>query len=376
MTDHLLACIPEQYRTSTVCGLVHGMSDTAGATASLLADELRDAGMDDANLRQVFTLLVCGEPAWDGTRLAFAGIMEDHGEGKRAEFVRLQVELSRLKKCRVCIDGPFAEHEFCDWCKIHQRERMLWGSWPDTDDMRTKIREECPAVADWVVLPESLTSGFEPSEMRIASVARGFISSIRCDWQTWLRCHDAIFWSPAQKVECPKCKGEAETPSKELSLGIAKYDPCECRTGRIPRPMTRKMRCGKCNGSRTIEQPSAFGDCKVACSCGTGYTEQHISATCQPLERIAVSEIHPSHIIEWGGGNVMTFVLLAGHNGTQYRFTRMKCRTCEGRGRVDAHMNGEDIIPRGVCPSCHGATPNEWECDAWPGVVFEMPEAN
>jgi len=70
-----------------------------------------------------------------------------------------------------------------------------------------------------------------------------------------------------------------------------------------------------------------------------------LAATCQPLEMVTFSD----------------------HSGwNSFReFTRENCPTCGGEN------HGRGYVTQ--CPTCFGTPPNRWLCDAWPGLVFVMP---
>ena len=104
---------------------------------------------------------ILDDPADDLPRLAYADLMEERGDDARAEFVRVQLELARLRRvgchegeeCNVT--GP------CDECvreveaiKLEYRERELFvanaGVW--TEDLPEQLTtKKCPYCAEQAV---------------------------------------------------------------------------------------------------------------------------------------------------------------------------------------------------------------------------------
>jgi len=309
----------------------------------ILIDALRDADATDAELIPVHQWLIQCDASRDDARLAWADLVG----GERGEFVKVQVELARTPEL-IGVSQPCTELEWNNqfpphirrdkrwectdprtrkgivhfkamnprWDELRRCERELWGSWPDENDMRAKIRQECPAIADWVVLPSSLVSWRENVD-RIAAVERGFVSSIRCDWADFLRHHAALIWSPSQTVEVP-C--------------------IDCN---------RPAYCSKCKDRHRVNIPRPF------------------VSTAQPIERCEFRDF-PFVQSHDEGPDVL-------YTTDGYRFDRVKCGTCDGRGGMDDPNGPPGREHWFSCSTCHGRPLNLWRCDAWPGVGFVMP---
>lgn len=140
--------------------------------------------------------------------------------------------------------------------------------------------------------------------------ARGFISEITCTWADWLANHESLYWHPEQFDTLPD-------------------------TGRVPRPFV---------------------------------------ATAQPLERLRLTT-WPIQI-EWLDEATVRRIAIhdarfyAEHGLVEYKFVRVKCPQCEGHGRIYPIPYFSDSE---ICPECKGVPLNEWTCDAWPGLLIEMP---
>lgn len=116
------------------------------------------------NNREGLLASVLTHPDEDHFRLIYADCLEEMGMVRLAKFIRLQIEFAKLENGN-------------QW--MEEEEINLWGCWPDTDDARTQLRELCPCLSEWVVLPESQISWREPINMSITAVRRGFIHKAR-----------------------------------------------------------------------------------------------------------------------------------------------------------------------------------------------------
>lgn len=113
--------------------------------------------------RAAFIAAICAAPDDDLPRLVFSDWLEENGEPERAEFIRVQIKLSRLICSPFCRDGCV-----CEVGDLRRREReLLEIDWIDQDGM-----------------PKFGGSTF--------SYRRGFIESITCSWSNWQRHADAI----------------------------------------------------------------------------------------------------------------------------------------------------------------------------------------
>lgn len=219
--DALLAAIPAELRTRDVCGVLDGM-DSDCSTMPILLDAIRDTGGTEDHVLAVVRSMIYGVPKADAPRLWYADWLEERGEVERAEFIRVQVKLSVptghcYAECRQRLYG-------CPYChrddELRRRERELWHqlpTWKEFVPWALGIATETDAT-QFTIYPNGAPSF-------LAIVSRGFIVSVTLDWQTWLRHHERLFWSPRQTVECPDLDGSVS----------AKCSTCD-GTGRIPRP--------------------------------------------------------------------------------------------------------------------------------------------
>lgn len=177
---------------------------------------------------------ILAEPAEDAPRLAFADALDDHAgrTTERAEFIRLQCEIERLRDCREVNWGDGG----VEWIRSLVRE--LGDDGPDhpalVEDLRLlreinslQTREKelyDPLHTDWLSLSgfksghygrdeetDGLCIGWasdtgKPPEF-LGAVRRGFVSKLISTAEEWLRHADAIHWHPGATMECPECRG-------------------------------------------------------------------------------------------------------------------------------------------------------------------------
>lgn len=136
----------------------------------------------------------------DTARLAFADWLEDRcdpPEPERAEFIRVQVELSHLLvdgKCPRCKDygGPCNTCEFTPIETLRRRERELFvsaGGWN---------------LVGWNDVPKFVHIGLPQSgnNAPYGLIMRGFVSALTCSWADWLAHADAILREqPVERVK-------------------------------------------------------------------------------------------------------------------------------------------------------------------------------
>lgn len=108
---------------------------------------------------------------------------------ERAEFVRAQVELARQFPGLdlPCVCRATEDKFHCPRCMAwdesessRERERELWGSWPDENDQRTHFHHLLVGgdpPTEWVILPGSMAS--DGMGNRAAVVRRGFVDEVR-----------------------------------------------------------------------------------------------------------------------------------------------------------------------------------------------------
>lgn len=147
--------------------------------------------------REALLRAVLATPEDDLPRLVMADHLDEIGEAKLAEFVRVQIELEKIDPHAKC-DGYYCQtydtgntmHVDCRGERLRNRERELWGSWPDTDDMRTHFHTQIGGhgpPTEWIILPWSLRGGSDGE--RSMYVRRGWISAVRCRLADWVgRC--------------------------------------------------------------------------------------------------------------------------------------------------------------------------------------------
>ena len=76
-----------------------------------------------------FLEAIIAAPGDDTPRLVYADWLEEHGEGERAEFIRVQIVLSSPEgvrvKCGRTKSRPECSDPECRWCFYRRRERSL-----------------------------------------------------------------------------------------------------------------------------------------------------------------------------------------------------------------------------------------------------------
>lgn len=278
------------------------------------------------------------EPANDDHRLAFAAWCQDDGDDPaRAEFIRMQVELARAKHEPPC----FGLRCSCHIAELHHRERELLTG----QNAAKWCGQESKGKIQWGLegLQVYAVGGIPPSLRIRTQWSRGFISSLTISWSDWLAHHAALYWHPEQRVECPKCKG----------------------SGRAP--FANEWQCWTCGteGKR---------------GAASGTVPRPFVATAQPLELMRLTTLDGQEAVD----SATRMFTMEGEEGPRdYRFDRVKCPTCDGRGYnrwTDMYVDGvrqyNDAPGNTVeCPDCHGIPLNCWTCDKWPGLEFTMPEA-
>lgn len=334
--DALLAHIPAELRTRDVVGVLSGM-DGDCSTMSILLDAIRDAGGTEDHVLAMVRALIYGAKKADTPRLIYADYLEESGEGQLGEFVRCQVELARTPTARIVDD------QICRKCNRRCGDRPSskyceHGGDPDgksnhawENPLRRRERELHPQgsiedirFAEILGLKGATYAARAPDWPRW-EYRRGFISSVTLDWQTWLRHHAGLFWSPRQTVEVPSgiCHCGEECESHYSGSGHSPVDMPDC----IPRPFV---------------------------------------PTAQPLETVRLTITAHRDDAEAGMFIGDWFVMPdLSKPGVGCRFDRVKCGVCDA--------GWESSVSRD-CPSCHGSPLNLWECPSeWPGVEFVMP---
>lgn len=122
---------------------------------------------------------VCADPADDTARLVMADWFQENGQGELAEFVRLQIEIER--------SPSFLAPEF-DRLRIFERK------------LRDRGCERGGFMSNW-----GAASGLPPGAA--VEWSRGFVGSLVCTAEDFLRHADAMLWHPEQTVRCGNCCG-------------------------------------------------------------------------------------------------------------------------------------------------------------------------
>jgi len=161
----------------------------------------------DADMRAAFVADICDHPADDTPRLIYADWLEEHGEEKRAELIRVQCELSLADA--VLIDLDENRDESVKLMNLMVREDEL------LDEFRS------------VWAGESLSS-IDPLG---CVFRRGFVHAIRCEESYWLEYGQAIMRS--QPVEVVRLTGkEPRFSNAESTRSVYRWWPSsEQRTG-------------------------------------------------------------------------------------------------------------------------------------------------
>lgn len=105
-----------------------------------------------------------------------------NGNAKLAEFIRVQIELANTNPSIVELVDSLHDHkweapEYWRVTYLRHKEKELWGSWPEADDVRSLMHASMPKGVEWLILPESL--GGVSGHPYVAVVRRGFIDEVR-----------------------------------------------------------------------------------------------------------------------------------------------------------------------------------------------------
>ncbi len=123
------------------------------------------------------------DPANDTTRLIAADWLDENGEGERAEFVRVQVELATL--CNYDVDEIDLKLAFP---KLASKIRELRRREYELLSLNFPLwYRECPLYAGWIEPPPG-----NAIEQAAIEFRRGFVETLRCSWADWQRHADAI----------------------------------------------------------------------------------------------------------------------------------------------------------------------------------------
>lgn len=180
---------------------------------------------------------VLAAPDDDAPRLVYADWLDEHGEGERAELIRVQSELATMMpttiRCkRAPPDDMRSFHRNCRWCHLRLRERkLLLTRLPGTSTGRPSENTRAAARYVWA----GPIAQLEDPDGNGWQFRRGFIDSITCTAADWLAHADAILaqhpvqtvrlttwpeisWGPVMRHEVPL----AEIP--EIRKQLAGWD--------------------------------------------------------------------------------------------------------------------------------------------------------
>jgi uncharacterized protein (TIGR02996 family) len=126
-----------------------------------------------------FLAAIVAEPDDDTSRLVAADFLEEHGDPKRAAFIRIQCELARLEASNQ--GRSLAANE------LRGKERAFLG--PFSDDPHWWATEDCPELVR--VVPAVRTSS-PLTNLRVEGAERltwrrGFVERVDCPAAEWLR---------------------------------------------------------------------------------------------------------------------------------------------------------------------------------------------
>ena len=176
------------------------------------------------NDREALERAILLKPREDTPRLALADELDALGENERAEFIRVQVELSRhplppLADGRQC--GCGGANTGCPWCPLERRGRALWGA-----NKTAWFGER------WAVLCLSTDDAEHyPYPYLIAAVVRrGFVDEVLLTAAAFLGgpcelcaelSENTIARNTAAGIYCSMCKGEGTTPGRAAAIFAA-----------------------------------------------------------------------------------------------------------------------------------------------------------
>lgn len=168
---------------------------------------------EDALLRAILD-----RPDDDLPRLVLADWLDEHGEGERAEFIRVQCAIWRLGHAAswtCACDSSVGV--VCEWCQdrepLQRRERTLFGAIWDRWFVLPELQSPHPSFA-----PITMVYDLETRRLEY-HIRRGFVESVACDLRTFAggpcencagfgefrRRHDN---SDGPEGPCPDCGGK------------------------------------------------------------------------------------------------------------------------------------------------------------------------
>lgn len=153
---------------------------------------------------QAMLTAIAAAPAEDLPRLAFADWLDEHGQGARAEFIRVQIELVRFESFE-----PAHRKEFNELARANLEKRMSRLERGDSESIKIakaiedggrlyrerheslRTRERELLLSPDVCLPRIDTTAFWP-----VAFHRGFLSKVTCSWADAAAHLDSILADP------------------------------------------------------------------------------------------------------------------------------------------------------------------------------------
>lgn len=195
---------------------------------------------------------ICENPADNTARLVYADAVQEAGDDDRAEFIRAQVELSRVpspdyKTIRSLWPGDTADYEAgicvgcdksrpnrCPWHTLYRRGRGLFDV-----ELGYRLRDAHDFLRH-TVEPDT----YHGRTDNCCLYTRGFVSHLTTTAELFLAHEAALLWHPSQKLNCVDCRGRGYNRKTDVYInGVWQYndehvDQCEScnRQGSVPRP--------------------------------------------------------------------------------------------------------------------------------------------
>ncbi len=169
-------------------------------------------------------------PDDDDRRLVYADLLEEAGQGERAEFIRVQVELAGLDSI-LCHQtgakpGDWCNNSLCPKCgkenALHRRERELRMA-HDLEWVPREVINTC----DWIGYPGGYV------DMVPWQYHRGFVAALTCTAANFLAHADELLWRPGQA--CGECGGNGRIA--ETRQTWSGWRECPACRGNKCRPM-------------------------------------------------------------------------------------------------------------------------------------------
>ncbi len=241
-------------------------------------------------------MAICTEPADDTVRLAYADAYDEAHERatERAEFIRVQVELSKTPKMippgqlvwskgGVIIGKTIYEVENPKWKKLAKRDQYLLEE--------THESKLCYNHTAWAGEVATLVLPFNAA--KVYRFTRGFVSSVTCTAADWLKNADTIYWHPNKRVKCDDCDGRGEVRFCDAA-GDMDDEPC--------------VACG--------------GNLRGGYNRGKGWVHAPFVATAQPITEVTITDFVRRDSSGRSNGNLWNEFELYAPSGSPWRSHR------------------------------------------------------